>query len=424
MERHWDVIVVGAGLAGFTAAATAAGAGASVLVLDGQHPGGRATTDEVGGYRLNRGAHAFYRGGAGRGVLERLGVTRAWRLADPDRRPGAPGRPGRRARPRDPRGSRAAACSRRGTRPGSPASSPPHPAGSRRRWPTGRRPHGSTSWASSAVPGSSPRCSPVRPPTWSTWPACRPTWWRLRCRWPCTMASSTCTAAGRPWSTASPGPPACAGREIGAGARVRLVAPDGGRVRVAVAATTPPVTVTTARCHVRPGHAAGAAGGRRGRHPGGLRSPAARPPAGLGGPRSAVTRRLPGHGVRRAARHDRATGHGPPSVPDPPLPAGGAGPSGRVGGPRPALPAARRGPLARRRRAELVEHARLAGIDARCCRARPLPAPDDRRRCGARPGRRPGGTGRRRRHRSRRCAGGRRLGRTAGSPRRRRAGQR
>ena len=65
MERHWDVIVVGAGLAGLAAAATAAGAGASVLVLDGQRPGGRATTDERAGYRLNRGAHAFYRGGAG-----------------------------------------------------------------------------------------------------------------------------------------------------------------------------------------------------------------------------------------------------------------------------------------------------------------------------------------------------------------------
>jgi phytoene dehydrogenase-like protein len=75
MERHWDVIVVGAGLAGLVAAATAAGAGASVLVLDGQRPGGRATTDERGGYRLNRGAHAFYRSGAGRGVLDRLGVT-------------------------------------------------------------------------------------------------------------------------------------------------------------------------------------------------------------------------------------------------------------------------------------------------------------------------------------------------------------
>ena len=75
MERHWDVIVVGAGLAGLATAATAAGAGASVLVLDGQPPGGRARTDELSGYRLNRGAHAFYRGGAGRGVLERLGVS-------------------------------------------------------------------------------------------------------------------------------------------------------------------------------------------------------------------------------------------------------------------------------------------------------------------------------------------------------------
>jgi glycine/D-amino acid oxidase-like deaminating enzyme len=75
MERHWDVIVVGAGLAGLAAAATAAGAGASGLVLDIQRPGGRATTDERAGYRLNRGAHAFYRSGAGRGVLDRLGVT-------------------------------------------------------------------------------------------------------------------------------------------------------------------------------------------------------------------------------------------------------------------------------------------------------------------------------------------------------------
>jgi phytoene dehydrogenase-like protein len=76
MERHWDVIVVGAGLAGLTAAATAADAGASVLLLDGQRPGGRAATDDMGdGYRFNRGAHAFYRTGAGRGVLDRLGVS-------------------------------------------------------------------------------------------------------------------------------------------------------------------------------------------------------------------------------------------------------------------------------------------------------------------------------------------------------------
>lgn len=62
MERHWDVVVVGGGLAGLAAAATAAGTGASVLVLDAHRLGGRALTDEVDGYRFNRGAHALYRG--------------------------------------------------------------------------------------------------------------------------------------------------------------------------------------------------------------------------------------------------------------------------------------------------------------------------------------------------------------------------
>jgi glycine/D-amino acid oxidase-like deaminating enzyme len=75
MERHWDVVVVGGGVAGLAAAATAAGTGASVLVLDAHRLGGRALTDEVDGYRFNRGAHALYRGAAGRGVLDRLGVA-------------------------------------------------------------------------------------------------------------------------------------------------------------------------------------------------------------------------------------------------------------------------------------------------------------------------------------------------------------
>ncbi|MGH9113762.1 MAG: NAD(P)-binding protein, partial [Acidimicrobiales bacterium] len=75
MERHWDLIVVGGGLAGLTAAATAAGSGASVLVLDAQQLGGRAVTDDVDGYRFNRGAHALYKGAVGRGVLARLGVA-------------------------------------------------------------------------------------------------------------------------------------------------------------------------------------------------------------------------------------------------------------------------------------------------------------------------------------------------------------
>ncbi|MDP1819572.1 MAG: FAD-dependent oxidoreductase [Acidimicrobiales bacterium] len=69
-----DVVIVGAGLAGLTAAAAAAGRGRSVVVLDGQAPGGRARTDVVRGFRFNRGAHALYVGGVGNSVLDRLGV--------------------------------------------------------------------------------------------------------------------------------------------------------------------------------------------------------------------------------------------------------------------------------------------------------------------------------------------------------------
>lgn len=73
-SRRVDVVVVGGGLAGLTAAATAAGAGRSVVVLDG-HPGGnRAATDEVGRFLFNRGGRALYRKGPGRPVLARLGV--------------------------------------------------------------------------------------------------------------------------------------------------------------------------------------------------------------------------------------------------------------------------------------------------------------------------------------------------------------
>ena len=75
MDERFDVAVVGAGLAGLAAGATSAAAGASTLVLDGHHPGGRASTDERGRYRFNRGAHALYNGGEASAVLARLGVT-------------------------------------------------------------------------------------------------------------------------------------------------------------------------------------------------------------------------------------------------------------------------------------------------------------------------------------------------------------
>lgn len=74
MERY-DVIVVGAGIAGLTAAAAAAAdGGAHVALLEAHRPGGRAATTEHDGIRFNQGPHAVYRGGEGWHVLERLGV--------------------------------------------------------------------------------------------------------------------------------------------------------------------------------------------------------------------------------------------------------------------------------------------------------------------------------------------------------------
>lgn len=67
-------VVVGAGLAGLTAAALIAGRGHDVVVLDGSLPGGRARTDEVQGFRFNRGPHALYDAGVARRVLLGLGV--------------------------------------------------------------------------------------------------------------------------------------------------------------------------------------------------------------------------------------------------------------------------------------------------------------------------------------------------------------
>jgi len=74
MDESFDVVVVGAGLAGLAAGATAA-QGASTLILDGHHPGGRASTDERGRFRFNRGPHALYKGGEAQAVLARLGVS-------------------------------------------------------------------------------------------------------------------------------------------------------------------------------------------------------------------------------------------------------------------------------------------------------------------------------------------------------------
>ena len=76
-ERHEvAVVVIGAGLAGLTAAATAARAGRQVVVVEADALGGRARTDVHGGYRFNQGPHALVRGGEASRILRDLGVSR------------------------------------------------------------------------------------------------------------------------------------------------------------------------------------------------------------------------------------------------------------------------------------------------------------------------------------------------------------
>jgi protoporphyrinogen oxidase len=73
-DHEVAVVVIGAGLAGLTAAATAARAGRSVVVIEADSVGGRARTDVHGGYRLNQGPHALVRGGEASRILRDLGV--------------------------------------------------------------------------------------------------------------------------------------------------------------------------------------------------------------------------------------------------------------------------------------------------------------------------------------------------------------
>jgi phytoene dehydrogenase-like protein len=73
--QHWDVVVIGAGIAGLTAAVTAAGAGRRTLLLDAHRPGGRARTTDRSGYLYNIGPHALYREGHLARTLNRLGIT-------------------------------------------------------------------------------------------------------------------------------------------------------------------------------------------------------------------------------------------------------------------------------------------------------------------------------------------------------------
>ena len=76
-----DVVVVGAGIAGLTAARLLQRAGLRVVAIDPGGVGGRGRTDTRGGFLWNRGPHALYLGGAAERVLRQLDVR--WTGAAP-----------------------------------------------------------------------------------------------------------------------------------------------------------------------------------------------------------------------------------------------------------------------------------------------------------------------------------------------------
>jgi phytoene dehydrogenase-like protein len=75
-QHQRDVVIIGAGIAGLTAAAFLARAGRSVIVFETSgEVGGRARTSIMDGFYFNHGAHALYLQGHGVEVLHELGVA-------------------------------------------------------------------------------------------------------------------------------------------------------------------------------------------------------------------------------------------------------------------------------------------------------------------------------------------------------------
>lgn len=78
----FDVVVVGAGIAGLVAAVAAVEGGVRVALLDSGSPGGRAKTTVRNGYHLNTGPHALFLAGHLRPFLASRGIEPVGGLAD------------------------------------------------------------------------------------------------------------------------------------------------------------------------------------------------------------------------------------------------------------------------------------------------------------------------------------------------------
>ncbi|MGP4039139.1 phytoene desaturase family protein [Gracilibacillus sp. D59] len=76
MAKKWDVVIIGAGLAGYVAANYLAKSDLSILILErGKHVGGRAKTDKIKHQYFNLGPHAIYKKGKAKPILEELRIN-------------------------------------------------------------------------------------------------------------------------------------------------------------------------------------------------------------------------------------------------------------------------------------------------------------------------------------------------------------
>ena len=83
IEKHYDTVVVGGGLAGLTAAAYLARAGKTVVVLEkAKQLGGRAQTQLRGDFLFNLGPHALYEGGPATQILDEMNIP--WHGGEPE----------------------------------------------------------------------------------------------------------------------------------------------------------------------------------------------------------------------------------------------------------------------------------------------------------------------------------------------------